>query len=765
MKVITYLFMFSIFFVNDVFADCATDVNNVFVYGTQDVLNHGTCVNAINTENNCGWTYGGNPANLGHIIFKPVAGYSTWMPNWVETYLDETQVNLEGLLELMYNDTYFTGPTGLLNANGGLYFDIEIKHVMSVNVYYIYTVRVYHAYNAQITTDGICSGVPYTFNELFSGVPNAHTNRTIVSSEGDNFNGNNITFSQPVTNTITIMYQADVGGVVIRRYFDKTIGTEENAFFTSTAQSGGAITNLDPATLMTDYILISGGIPEFWGNGLVQNGNDFWFDPNVAIPGNNIVYVRSNNNGCLSDWRDTIFVVTPIVVNFNSPQTSFMPAFGDEGFHAGENTNGTPTIAGKFHYGCAGATYPISFMPGSLAPGLTIDWQIVFHYNVIDAGTSNGGFQVTMPSSNEVLLNQVSSLYTVEDHLLDNTLLYNLLVGYGAGDITGNGTVDNDDFLATRYTGDLVKIMTRARNVFNDVSDWRTTYIGLVPTPEHDESLLKCYVGDPVMDPVTNTPIYYDSIDYDTYRSVRWDVNNDGTWDLDGSQDNYNLIMTTIQKNDVMRSQIIDSTYLYGYNLYMDDFYETYSDLVSTVCYSEIDTIDLVRQPVFTTNFSEMDTVDIGNAVEGIVTGTWFDSELDSITWNWSDGSPTYFGDSTWHFMNDLGSYSLEVAVIDSFGCVSDSLYLNAWYVDGVLNLNEEISDDLKVYPVPVVNTLTIESDTPFDMVEIISVTGELVYSKSGNLGVIDLDYLDRGTYVVRIYTDYNLITRKIVKK
>lgn len=610
-----------------------------------------------------------------------------------------------------------------------------------------------------------CSGTDLTFNDLVWNIPSNHTGQYVTFGNGDSWNGNVVQLTQSVNGLYSFTYYANVAGYLSRRPISTTVAELKEAYFVDVPQSSGTVTQQSPSSPMANYVFSNGGTLEYLGNGLIQNGNNWWFDPSTACTCSNYMQVRTNNNGCYSQWDDTVFIVTPIVQSFNAPmwkvESTFPGEYGSWAFT--NNAGGSPLYVGKFHWGCSDKTY--NFTASNFQPGLTLEYKVIWHNSIVQSGTTTNYFSYTTDLSENILINQETSVYPIDSIAINNNTPFNLLTfPFGTGyDITGDGNYNSDDYIWSKWLGDVIEIKGRFVNAVNDVSDWTSFYVGIAPSPVVDKSNALCFSGDPVMSPVTETPLYVDGMDYDAYRSVLWDVDMDWIFELDGSVDNYLLPLATQQKAVTMRQAIVDSVLMYGYNVATDSFFNVWLDGTSTVCYSNIDTTYVVRLPEFTTNFSVVDTISIGTPIQHSVSGQWFNVNTDTIRWNWSDGSPEYYGNNVWHYYNDLGWYTLNLEIEDSYGCVSDSIFYDYWFVPGVLNLDEVFEEiELTLYPVPVVNKLTIETELGVESVEVFNMMGELVAET--NEKVLLMDGLPDGTYVVKVITDKGVIDRKIVK-
>ena len=71
----------------------------------------------------------------------------------------------------------------------------------------------------------------------------------------------------------------------------------------------------------------------------------------------------------------------------------------------------------------------------------------------------------------------------------------------------------------------------------------------------------------------------------------------------------------------------------------------------------------------------------------------------------------------------------------------------------------------LKLYPNPVVNSLSISSDINVDKAEVYSVNGTLMLSKSGSIKSLDMSGLKSGSYLVKFYSEKEVIKQSIIKR
>jgi hypothetical protein len=119
-------------------------------------------------------------------------------------------------------------------------------------------------------------------------------------------------------------------------------------------------------------------------------------------------------------------------------------------------------------------------------------------------------------------------------------------------------------------------------------------------------------------------------------------------------------------------------------------------------------------------------------------------------------------------FSKDSGKY--RVVVIDSLGCMKDSVFYIPNVNKGVAGASLVFLNDVMVYPNPFQNNVTIENPggRKIESVSIFDMIGKLVYKKNiqgiGDRIDIDLHLLPKGTYQLTIATDQgmkNLVLQK----
>ena len=81
------------------------------------------------------------------------------------------------------------------------------------------------------------------------------------------------------------------------------------------------------------------------------------------------------------------------------------------------------------------------------------------------------------------------------------------------------------------------------------------------------------------------------------------------------------------------------------------------------------------------------------------------------------------------------------------------------------LQVNDYVlADVIKVYPNPVIDILNVDSDIPLTKVEIYSVFGKKVMEINHGFEAVSLSNLSDGIYIVKIKSENNVMTKKIIK-
>lgn len=117
----------------------------------------------------------------------------------------------------------------------------------------------------------------------------------------------------------------------------------------------------------------------------------------------------------------------------------------------------------------------------------------------------------------------------------------------------------------------------------------------------------------------------------------------------------------------------------------------------------------------------------------------------------------------------DTGWYSINIAAYDDYD-TSSFLRENYIYVYELTNVEEIEGNltELSYYPNPITDVVSIEIRPNFKMIEIYDLNGKSHYAKTllqeNKTEIIDLQNLEKGIYLLKIKTEEQKITKKIIK-
>lgn len=116
-------------------------------------------------------------------------------------------------------------------------------------------------------------------------------------------------------------------------------------------------------------------------------------------------------------------------------------------------------------------------------------------------------------------------------------------------------------------------------------------------------------------------------------------------------------------------------------------------------------------------------------------------------------------------FNNMLIGYNGYEYVNDSYSDFDQMRFYYSNYNNSLNTEDEILAGSINIYPNPVSDVLTINSEIPLTNVEIFSVLGEKVKEMNSDFKSLSMDNLSTGIYHVRIRSENGVTNRKIVKK
>ncbi len=146
--------------------------------------------------------------------------------------------------------------------------------------------------------------------------------------------------------------------------------------------------------------------------------------------------------------------------------------------------------------------------------------------------------------------------------------------------------------------------------------------------------------------------------------------------------------------------------------------------------------------------------------------------------WSWGDGTQDTIANPA-HTYATSGWYTICLAITDSSGCTSyycDTSYLQKnpnsiisvqVIPQGTLGITTNEAHQIKIYPNPVKDILTIETNsTAKQTLEIINLVGQTIYNtniyKNTN---VDVSHFPKGIYILKLTTDKKTLVKKFVKE
>jgi len=112
----------------------------------------------------------------------------------------------------------------------------------------------------------------------------------------------------------------------------------------------------------------------------------------------------------------------------------------------------------------------------------------------------------------------------------------------------------------------------------------------------------------------------------------------------------------------------------------------------------------------------------------------------------------------------DTGTFAVTLTGTDGAGNYSDSI-ATVTVIDSMLSSEDVAEENIKLYPVPVAETLFISMphDLIIEKIEIYDGVGRLVFNYKGSIDKVDLSALSSGLYLVSIGTDRGKLIQNIV--
>lgn len=177
--------------------------------------------------------------------------------------------------------------------------------------------------------------------------------------------------------------------------------------------------------------------------------------------------------------------------------------------------------------------------------------------------------------------------------------------------------------------------------------------------------------------------------------------------------------------------------------------------------------ISIGLDPIYA-NFKAEDTL-----VEPDDVVQFTDLSNDAETWEWdfdNDGTIDSYEQNPIYFYQDTGYYTVKLSISGAGGIIQDyGIRYNYMHVKQLVSIKEQNSNlEIACHPNPFNDKFTIETKSNFQMIEIYDLNGKSHFTKTltqkNKTEIIDLRNLEKGIYILKIKTEEQEITKKIIK-
>ncbi len=146
--------------------------------------------------------------------------------------------------------------------------------------------------------------------------------------------------------------------------------------------------------------------------------------------------------------------------------------------------------------------------------------------------------------------------------------------------------------------------------------------------------------------------------------------------------------------------------------------------------------------------------------------------------WSWGDGTYDTVAYPT-HTFSSSGWVTICLSITDSVGSSSNhcdtpflqketnSIISVTVIPQGTLGINTNEKPQIKIYPNPTSNNLTIETNSNTKQnIEIVNLLGQSLYtSYINNITTIDVSAFAKGVYIIKLNTDMGIVVKKFIKQ
>jgi len=498
--------------------------------------------------------------------------------------------------------------------------------------------------------------------------------------------------------------------------------------------------------------------------GLEVYGNELY-----AFGGNGIIMKKK------VDFKPTVLMVNPASSITNSSVTL-----------SGNVTSNNQLIKNiQFEYGIGSFTNKIKVQPDSVQPNASLNQSL----NIKELKSNQTyNFRLTATANGIQYSSDILQFTTLPDYFISMNSVYN--VGSNDADLTGNVVSNSTDItnIEFQYGTDTTftsKVAAQPALVLASQTHTISSHISsLKPQTSYYVRIKANYMGTTVYSPIrtfTTINTYTISINnpYVTGNNATFSIY------IQANKDTIrNMVMeygtTREYKNKVdISAQIPKGTYNYvlaqltGLDSATVYFYRVRANMGEEIIYSAENVLklkkDFIMIPIEFKQLSDSSILLQGllNANGNLLTNVKFQYGL---TENYGDsiaGTPNYaynYGTSLvssilYHLSPSVNYYGRIMVLNGTTRYYSDPFRfkLSITGVDSSVD-----NSSLVIYPNPATNNLTINSVDKVDKVEIYDSFGKL--SMISNQTKVNISKLEKGIYLIRVYTGSKITTKKIMK-
>lgn len=441
-------------------------------------------------------------------------------------------------------------------------------------------------------------------------------------------------------------------------------------------------------------------------------------------------YTSVSGKGCSNSLIDTVFIDDNL--NSNSPT----PLLNDP-THSGTYVTSTNTLASipmcLQREECDGTSLSIvNRSPFLYDTNYTYEWFMISENILTNLGSTGSGHVLTIPSNNKNDIIQVMSR-VIHKTTNDTSLFFNQIIQTHKNYIR--------TFESCSLLGDSTKVEINSKALESDFNNfyWKS---GVFDTSSYN---------------LGSTLHYYKPSGPFIFNAKH--IINENT----NKTNSYNIEYSTTVPSYENTKQM----YIYSGINNLPSSSAVYAPSVTTNCYT-YDTVELILPPTvdisYNATLNGSGLVPLGSPISHTVNNTSIGS---SYTLNYF--TDTLSGANGSYNTTKSGYNHSAYRITDSYGCIADSTFYNLFNVDFPLGIETLSELDVKVFPNPFTDYITIETEKIENAnIRIYNIYGGLVFQSTKNIfgskTIKVPSNLPKGTYVINVIGSKKGFTKRITK-